>query len=328
MGNQHAVPLISVIVPAYNAERTIENTCNSVIRQSHENFEIIIVNDGSKDGTAAVIERLAKENSRIKCIHQENGGVSKARNVGMDYAKGDYICFLDADDVLTEHCLSRLLSAVLDENADVAAGSYMKITEDGTETEISVLTEEACCVWSGKDSVRYALMDHPATHAVWGKLYRRDVLRGIRFEEGKCIHEDGYFFFEVCMQFPRMVIIKEPVICYYARSVGSFNLKWKDSFWDILYFAKRKYAVVEEKLPELIPLARNIMVKAALSLINSLRLIDDPRAVAAEKECTAIVRENAKYFIPSVKRDWIRFLIVYLGMQWIYKRVYRVQVKR
>ena len=97
---------------------------------------------------------------------------------------------------------------------------------------------------------------------------------------------------------------------------------------DILYFGKRKYAIIEEKLPELIPLAKNILVKAALSLINSLRLIDDPRAAAAEKECVAIVRKNAKFFVPAVKRDRIRFVFAYLGIYRIYKKFYRMQIKK
>lgn len=318
-------PLISVIIPAYNAEETIVRACNSILTQSYDNVELVVVNDGSKDATAQIIDSIAQTDARVKCIHQHNQGVCKARNVGMDCATGDYVFFLDADDALAECCLKKMLSIAQENDADVITGCFKHIEPDGKKYDVLFPLDADLCVWENKTSLAYALKDHPATHSACAKLYRKDKFSDIRFVEGKHIHEDGFYVFEVCKKLPKMIVINDVVVLRYMKKVGAINREWKDSFLDILYFAKRKYSEVELEFPEFIPLARNILVKAGLALINSLRLIDDPRATAAEKESVSIIRKNAGFFIPAVKRDWLRFAFAYMGIYKIYKMIYRAK---
>lgn len=320
-------PLVSVIIPAYNAEATITRACDSVLTQSYGSVELVVVNDGSADATAQIIDAVAQRDKRVKCIHQHNQGVCKARNVGVDNAEGDYIFFLDADDALADGCIDAMMKLAISENADVVTGCFRHIEPDGEEHNVLFPLEADLCIWEGKDAISFALRDHPATHSACAKLYRREMIQSVRYEEGRHIHEDGFYVFEVCMKLPKMVVINEVAVLRYMKEAGTLNRQWKDSFLDILYFAKKKHTIVENELPELLPLAKNILIKGCLALINSLRLIDDPRATAAERECISIVRKNAKFFVPSVRNDIIRFAIVFLGLQKFYKRIYRMQIK-
>ena len=118
-------PLISVITPAYNAQKTLAKAVNSVIAQKFKDWQLIIVNDGSKDNTKEIAEQFAKQDSRIKVITQKNGGRSAARNAGLKAATGDYIAFLDADDCFLPNTLQDLFCAVQKNNSDLVVGEVL-----------------------------------------------------------------------------------------------------------------------------------------------------------------------------------------------------------
>lgn len=128
---------LSIIVPAYNVENYIKKTLNSIINQTFKDFELIIINDGSTDGTQKIIEEtLLNSGINYNLINTPNGGVSNARNKGLEVSNGDYIFLLDGDDFINEDCIEKLYNALINRNCDVAYTNYVKISEDGEELSI------------------------------------------------------------------------------------------------------------------------------------------------------------------------------------------------
>lgn len=317
-------PLISVIIPAYNAEATIRRAADSVLSQSYENVELVVVNDGSGDATRDILEQLAMEYPNFRCIHQENGGVSKARNTGLTAATGDCIAFLDADDELIPGCLERLYGVMQEKDCHIVAGPSIRVRPDGSRTPKGYGVEGEPLIWQGREALENSLKDHPATYSVWGKLYRREVLEGVRFVEGKRIHEDSFFLFQVFGRELTMAVCAEPTIYYYMTAQSASRSGFSEKFLDILYFAEEKGKIVEEKFPEYLPLAKNVLAKANMALLKVMCLGADRKYLPLEKQCCRAVRENARYFIPAIRVDKILFAVIRLRLFWLYKRLYRL----
>ena len=187
---------ISVIIPVYNAASSLDRCLCSVLDQTCTSFEVILVDDGSTDGSSAICDRYAEEDSRIVVIHKENGGVSSARNAGIEAATGDYIMFLDADDVLSPDALE-LLSG---KDADMAMGGFRKVVA-GKTTYVRVPKYDK--VYKGAGQIGSFLDDNIGKNDCFMlnsscfKLYRRAVIieHGLRFDEGLRYGEDKMFVF-------------------------------------------------------------------------------------------------------------------------------------
>ncbi len=200
-------PLVSIIIPAYNAETYIRKTVESCLQQTYPEVEIIVVDDGSKDYTAHLIERLGKE--RIRLIRKENGGPSSARNLGLDEAHGDYILFVDADDWLEANACEVLVKEAEEQQADIVIFDYWE--EHGRNSRRFHLYPEAFIMTPDHNSE--ALYDM-RTIPVWGKLYRSERIRNIRFNESVHISEDVLFNFEAYPLSRKAVYLPVPLLHY------------------------------------------------------------------------------------------------------------------
>lgn len=314
-------PLISVIVPAYNAEKTIQRAVRSVLTQTYPNVELVVVDDGSTDGTGALLDTLAATEPRLRILHQSNGGVCVARNAGLNAAKGERICFLDADDELTEKALQTLSETMEETRSDIVAGTCERVRSDESSFEKYALPGEHW-TWQALEPLEHSLADHPATYSVWGKLYRREVLGDTRFVEGRRIHEDSFFLFQVFQQELTMTVTNFVTVRYHLTENSASRAGFSEKFLDILYFAQEKRKIIEENHPQYLDLAKNVEIKACLSLLNKMRLGCPKEYQAVQKRCMATVRENAKYFIPVLPIDRITFTAVRLHLFWLYKWVY------
>lgn len=317
-------PLISVIIPAYNAEKTIHRAVRSVLAQTYPNVELVVVDDGSTDGTGDLLDSLAATESRIHVVHQENGGVCAARNTGLNGAKGERICFLDADDELTEKALQTLFETMEATGSDIVAGCCERVRPDGSSFENRYPIPEESWTWQALEPLEHSLADFPATYSVWGKLYRREVIGDTRFVEGRRIHEDSFFLFQVFQQELTMTVTNFVTVRYHLTENSASRAAFSGKFLDILYFAQEKREIIEKNHPQYLDLAKNVEIKACLSLLNKMRLGCPKEYRAVQKQCMATVRENAKYFIPVLRIDRITFTAVRLHLFWLYKWVYRL----
>lgn len=318
-------PLISVIVPAYQAEKWLEECCQSVYSQTYSNWELIIIDDGSKDRTLELARREELARTNVRVIHTENGGVSRARNLGMEAARGTLLTFLDADDCLAPDALMYLHTLMEAHHCDIAVGNKVNVREDGTR--ISNVYPAGEKLWSGGDALMHALQDHPATYSVWGKLYKRSLVENIRFVEGKKVHEDSFFIFE-CMRREPRVVVSDRVVLYYRLSQNSASRAgFSDKFLDILYFAERKKEIVESGYPQYNRLAENVVVKANMALLRNLCKTRDPRYRRLERECLAVVRGYKRSFVRATAADQKWFRIIICRLYWAYKLMYRIKYR-
>lgn len=191
------MPEISVIIPLYNKEKTVEKAVRSVIDQPFRDIEVIVVNDGSSDGSLAIARKMAKDDGRIRVLDVPNGGVSSARNIGLDHARGDWIQFLDADDVLEAAYLSCAMQHLKEEPADILFSGFAMVDEQKHILQEVCLPESGVRDQSGLCAcfIRYQY-DTGYFGYISNKLFRAGLLKesGARFPEGVTLAEDLDFY--------------------------------------------------------------------------------------------------------------------------------------
>lgn len=205
--------LVSIIMPAFNAEKYIEECVDSIIAQSYADWELIIVDDGSTDSTPQLTDRFSGTDPRIRVVHRENGGVSKARNAGLDIAKGEYVVFIDADDIVPTDSLKARMN--LADNTDMVVAGYELFSED------RVIERMPACVrdtWNNHDTVRNIVVPGEIGYQGYtvNKLFRKDIIddNNIRFEEGIAFNEDRLFCVMYAVHCNVVRLTGEPVYRY------------------------------------------------------------------------------------------------------------------
>lgn len=182
--------LLSVIVPIYNVEKYLNKCIESIVSQTYTNLEIILVDDGSTDGSPAICDNWAERDSRIKVIHKRNGGLSDARNAGMAIATGEYIAFVDSDDWLDKNMYSVLTDAIEKNGCDAAGCSFVRT--DGENIPEAANGEPEIKVFGNNEIMSELIRDRNIRQVVWNKVYRADKVGDIPFEVGK-YHEDEFW---------------------------------------------------------------------------------------------------------------------------------------
>ena len=207
-------PLVSVVVPVFNVEEYLHQCVDSVLSQTHDALEVVLVDDGSTDGSGAIC-RSYQADPRVRVIHQANRGLSGARNTGLAACQGSYVTFLDSDDWWAPTFVSTLLSAMESEPAvGVAAASFIRVP--GGPYGFPATTE---VLLSPRETIdRFAGSQHTLLTVAWAKLYRRDVLDGVRFPEGR-LHEDEFTTYKALLG-SGTALVPQPLYFYRQRSTG------------------------------------------------------------------------------------------------------------
>jgi glycosyltransferase involved in cell wall biosynthesis len=175
-------PLISIIVPVYNIAKYLERCVNSIIHQSYKNIEIILVDDGSTDGSGQICDAFKEKDPRVGVIHKINGGLSSARNAGLDIIKGEYVGFVDGDDFIDKYMYETLIKAILDNDADIVQTGFKHTDENGNIKDERIFIE---ATYDNLDDMFYQRFEEKNIHGgVWTKLYKSAIFRNIRFFEG------------------------------------------------------------------------------------------------------------------------------------------------
>ena len=199
-------PLISVIVPVYKVELYLHTCIDSVLNQIYKNLELILVDDGSPDNCPIICDEYAAKDIRVKVIHKENGGLSSARNAGLDIATGDYISFLDSDDFWHKDYLTILLNMCMKYNADIAQCSFVR----GNETVFPEIKKDVTIKSFDNHSI---FLKGYAKIIVWCKLYKRYLIDGIRMPVGK-INEDDYTTWKFYYRAKKIVLTNQSLYYY------------------------------------------------------------------------------------------------------------------
>lgn len=244
--------LVTVIMPVYNTGLSFIESANSVLQSSHRNIEFLIVDDGSEKETADLCDLLAEKDDRVKVIHQKNGGVSVARNTGLQCAKGDYVVFVDSDDFLETDMISALLEIAEKENVDMVVGGYRECNEDGSEIRCGC--NRKTVVKRGEEVLTDFFTTNNIGWVVWAKLYRRETIQSVCFPVGKKIAEDMFFVYQSLKRIQAIAFYGYPIYRYIKRDNSAMAdtncAKFFDSFYltrDVFHDSETDRAVKGEK---------------------------------------------------------------------------------
>lgn len=242
-------PLVSIIIPVYKVEKYLKDCVDSVRNQTYTNLEIILVDDGSPDRCGQMCDQYAAEDSRIRVIHQKNGGVSKARNIGLACSEGEYVFFADSDDMVADEAIEQLVIIAKKYDADMVCSAFKTVDEAGVLLEDYSAERNAICMDTQQALKYYA----PAEWGPWNRLIRAQVHRGIIFPDYK-IHEDEAIKFLLLERCKRVVQIQLPTYFYRQRTNSATSLDSDVNRMDMFYSRRENLDYLRKHHPDLVPM--------------------------------------------------------------------------
>lgn len=299
-------PLISVIVPVYKVEAYLDRCVQSIVDQTYQNLEILLVDDGSPDNCPAICDAWATKDSRIKVIHKENGGLSDARNAGMAVATGEFICFVDSDDYIAPNMYQLMKDRMTVDGSDIAACGVEMVWEDGSPSR--QLTPAGNCVLSKEAAMEAVIQESWLKQPVWYKLYRGDLIRDISFPVGK-YHEDVFWTWQAVSRANRVSVFDTFCYFYVQRSGSIMSETYSLRRLDAVEAKVKRQDYLEKTFPRLaehgrVDLLFTCMYHGQLALRN---LQNKEREIAFTMLETTIRNENGN--LPDLlftHKCWLR----------------------
>lgn len=256
--------LISLVVPIYNVEKYLDKCIKSLIDQTYNNIEIILVNDGSTDNSIEICEKWRKLDSRIIIINKENGGLSDARNFGINVANGRYLCFIDSDDFVGKDMIKKLYESIKKYKADISICNRYHIFDNGNKF-IKFKQNEDDLVMTNEEAIFQMNNFEYFDMSVCTKMFKKELFDDLKFPKGK-ISEDFYVMYKLLDKSTVIIYISEPLYYYYQRS-GSIS-KNREINYDFIKAAYEQCQYVEKKYPNLKNCVRSAYVSANMTSYN------------------------------------------------------------
>lgn len=264
--------LISVIVPVYKVEQYLSKCVGSILNQTYPNLEVILVDDGSPDGSGAICDSFAARDSRVRVIHKRNGGLSDARNAGIDMASGDYFAFVDSDDWVEPDAYETMLALAQKYDAKiVCAGRYDEDSASGAQT-LGLCPEKEELI-SGKEAVRRILRWEHMDSSACDKLYARELYADIRYPVGRVV-EDVATTYRLVLLAGNMAMLPKPVYHYCHREQSITTASVSEKTFHTAENAGALYEFICENYPNLEPDARHFLTQAQRNVVQELELSD------------------------------------------------------
>ena len=303
---------VSIIVPVYQVENYIRQCIDSILVQTFTDFELILVDDGSKDKSGQICDEYAVLDQRVKVIHKENGGLSDARNCGMDQAVGNYFMFVDSDDYIAPTMLEYLYKALMNKEADIAVCNFLYFFEEDRKRDFSTNIQSevlsgAEIFYSRKNERVYGIWT-----VAWNKLYKRETLGNVRFRFGK-YHEDEFWANDIYQMDIKVVTIPECLYYYRQRDNSIMGRKNIKRDFDILEALQERIAVyfMDERHADQ---AYKVMIFSLEYLAESKKLItnkdEENQFLQAEKKTKDMIKRLKKMNLSKIKR----VSLVFIGM--------------
>ena len=300
-------PTISVIIPVYNTEMYLRRCIDSVLTQSYKDFELLLIDDGSKDSSGTICDEYAAQDARVRVFHKENGGVSSARNVGLDHAQGEWVTFVDSDDYIEENFL-RSFEGNLD--ADLVVGN-MIICEVGKSPR-GINAHIVPGKYSPIQSVLKGNLTNHAFCAPWGKLFRKDCIGDLHFDVGMTICEDTKFVYNYIAKAKNMRILSADEATHYVYmypsipSIEKYQMSVESSVYCLLSMEKAYQEVgVYDRRFELI-YVQECYERCAKDMADNFKLWYGNQDVR-----TLSYRRSSRIGLLSCIRTWLRFNVCY-----------------
>ncbi len=311
-------PLISVIVPVYRVEAYLEKCVNSILAQDMADFELILVDDGSPDGCGVICRRYAEADSRVRYIRKENGGLSDARNAGIDAARGEYLSFIDADDYVEPTYLSCLLSLLQSAPGCKVSQANHFVERNGKSRP--EYPEESVHALSAREAFEAVLYHDRVDVSGWGKLYHRSVFASLRYPEGR-LYEDTWIFGDVLLSTPVYVYGGQPQYHYVQRDSSIVNRGFSDQTAQFIESVERLTDTALQAYPDLKPACDRRLTHARLSVLRYMeRCPAEYQGLRDELRATVLNSGPAVCADPRApRRDKLAIRLLGLGYFAFYK---------
>lgn len=252
---------ISVIVPVYNVEKYLARCLDSILAQTYRDLEIICVNDESPDSSLSILQKYAQKDERVIVLTRKNGGLSAARNTGLDAATGDYIMFVDSDDLIEPNMAEILLSALTEHNADIVNCQFDNYYS--AEDIVSRGHKHPPFVLNTKEAARLLLKDSQVTNHVWRNLYKRNIIDNIRFPEGK-VYEDIFTTIKFFLKAEKVAFISDELYHYFCNYNGLAKSASFKQRMDYLEAITSIFSVLKKCAPDLLDMYTKVYIKKML----------------------------------------------------------------
>ncbi len=309
-------PLISIIVPVYKVEKYLDKCVSSIVNQTYQNLEIILVDDGSPDSCGAMCDAWAAKDSRIRVIHKENGGLSDARNAGLAVANGEYVSFVDSDDWVSWGFIENLWNAIEQTGSDISTCLIIPVYE-GEHVDPRHCPGEIECIQAEEALSR--LIEDKLRQVVWNKLYKREVIADILFAKGK-LHEDEFWSYQIIGNARRIAITDAPGYYYLQRGESIMGSKYTLRRLDAIEAKEQRQIYLERHFPNLASLGRRNLVFTCLyhgqKVQSSLMGEEKKQATIRLKgviQSNPLCRED-KAALPFTHRLWCALARLSLGL--------------
>lgn len=311
--------MISVIVPVYNVEQFLTRCVDSILAQTYEALEIILVDDGSKDASGKICDELAEKDGRIKVIHKENGGLSSARNTGIDAATGEYLAFVDSDDWIEADSYAYMLGLMKKYDAKLACAGRYDVDGKTGEKALGLCPKKEECI-SAEEMVGRIFLWDGCDSSACDKLYHRSLFETFRYPDGK-VCEDVPTTYRIVLKAERVVMCDKPIYNYYHRpnSISTQKAITEKSFHFSQHTAEI-YDFIREHQPNIEPQACYFRVR---SLSHILLLLEQAEEDVREnfrneyRSARKALREHTGFILKSQyfgKKERITNLLLILGL--------------
>lgn len=225
--------LVSIVVPIYNVEKYLEKCIDSILMQSYSNIEVLLINDGSKDNSEYICKKYAQLDKRIQYFKKENGGLSSARNYGIDHASGDYLIFVDSDDYISKEMVKCLLETALSQDADIVECNYIEFNEDEILFDDNYSNQVDVKVFQPVEAIESLIRNIAITPNAWNKIYSKKLFDQLRYKVG-IYHEDEEIIVKLLSISSKVCKIDVPLYYYLKRSGSIMNSQLNKKHLDII----------------------------------------------------------------------------------------------
>lgn len=290
--NTNNKPPVSVVVPIYNVEKYLDRCVQSILSQTYNNLEIILVDDGSPDHCGRMCDNYAKKDARVKVIHKDNGGLSDARNAAIDIATGEYILCIDSDDYVHHNLVMTLVESSQHNNADIAVAGYQNVLEGEGPVDLNrPMANTDIRALDAQDALEIMLYQKHVTNSAWGKLYRRSLFgTDIRYPKGK-LCEDLATTYRLFGRAKKIAICSAKLYFYLQRPTSIINSPFKEDRADALKFAEEQLLFVKHNFPEIQKAAENRVFMEAVFITSAMTIADRKQYAPIWDACRCVFKK-------------------------------------
>lgn len=292
-------PKISVIVPVYKVEKYLNKCVDSIVKQTFTDTEIILVDDGSPDNCGKMCDDWSQRDSRIRVIHKENGGLSDARNRGIQESSGEYIIFIDSDDFIEPKMLEVLYGLATENDADVSVCGIFNCYKSKKTPQCEMLEKY---VFSGVEALKEYFIGKRIPGGVVTRLIKTDIAKKLEFLYGKT-YEDAYYSPKLFLTAKKVAVDTTPLYNYWHRADSITSMAFTEKAMDVVDAYERAYDTVRENCPQIIDCAEFRVQWANFVVLDRMMLIKDYKKIPQYK---GVVKYLKKHWLSIAKSKYFR----------------------